>query len=79
MTAYVIIGITILIFIFELLIIWYMYWIYGQIIDNFNDTEDMIVDIYNLEIAEITDISKNEDYVVSLPKRVRSRLEKRKH
>lgn len=74
MLDYVIIGMLILLFIFELLIIWYLWWIYSELNNEMNDTQDMIVDIYHLQILQ-----SEENTNVNLPKRVKTRLDRRRN
>lgn len=69
------IGFMIIVFIFQLIIIWYLWWIYSQVQNNYDDLEDMVLEIYTLDVAE----SKRQglDTSIKVPKRVRSRIAKR--
>ena len=73
--AYSAIGFMTGVFIFQLIILWYMWWIYSQMIDNYDDVDDIIIDIYTLEVAE----SKRNgvDVNMTIPKRIRNRIAKR--
>lgn len=72
---YVSIGFMTIVFIFQIIILGYMYWIYTQMVNNYDDIEDMIVDVYTLEVAEAK--RDGVDAVIKLPKRVRTRLARR--
>ena len=73
--GYVAIGFMTIVFIFQLILLWYMYWIYTQMVNNYDDMEDMIVDIYTLEVAQAR--KDGVDAIMNVPKRVRTRLAKR--
>lgn len=75
--GYVAIGFMTIVFIFQLILLWYLYWIYTQMVNNYDDIEDMIVDIYTLEVAESKKAGIN--VVMNLPKRVRSRMSKKQN
>lgn len=64
---YAIIGFLIVIFLFEIVIVWYMWWFYNQVDDNYNDLNSMIIDIYNLEVLEAKE--NKRDVVLRIPKR----------
>ena len=64
---YAIIGFCVLLFLFQLIIIWYMWWIYGQYTENYNNMNDMIIDMYNLEVVEAT--TAGRDVKLNIPKR----------
>lgn len=72
---YISIGMMILVFIVQLIIIWYMYWIYTQLNNDYNDLEDMVVDIYNITAADLK--LEGTEVAVKLPKRTKARLAKR--
>lgn len=69
---YITIGIIVIVFIFELIIIWYIWWCYNQSVNNFNDVEDMIYNLYRFEL-----IGKDFDFDAALPKRVKDRIFKK--
>ena len=71
---YISMGIMILVFIVELIIIWYMYWIYTQFNNNYSDIENMVVDIYNITAADLK--LEGVDIAVKLPKRTKARIAK---
>lgn len=73
--SYAIIGFCILIFLFQLIIIWYMWWIYNQMNDNYNDLNDMIIDIYKLQVIDAE--ANCRDAVLHIPKRSRDAYIKR--
>lgn len=73
--SYVIIGFCILIFLFEMLIIWYIWWFYNQMNDNYGDLNDMIIDIYNLEVADA--LANDREAKLRIPKRSRDAYIKR--
>lgn len=73
--SYVAIGFMTIVFIFQLIMLWYMWWIYSQMVDNYDDMEDMIVDIYTLEVAEARKCGIEAD--AKIPKRIRTRMAKR--
>lgn len=66
-TGYAIIGIGVLIFLFQLIIIWYMWWMYTQLNDNDNDITDMIIDVYKLEVIDAR--SNGREAKLDIPKR----------
>ena len=72
---YAVIGFCILIFLFELIIIWYMWWFYNQSNDNYNDLNEMIIDIYNLEVIDA--VANGRDAKLNIPKRSRDAYLKR--
>lgn len=73
--GYVAIGFMTIVFIFQLILLWYMWWIYTQMVENYDDVEEMIVDIYTLEVAEAR--KDGIDAVMKLPKRVRAKMAKK--
>ena len=73
--AYSAIGFMTVVFIFQLIILWYMWWIYSQMIDNYDDVDDIIIDIYTLEVAESK--RNGDDVNMTIPKRIRNRIAKR--
>lgn len=73
--GYVAIGFMTIVFIFQLILLWYMWWIYTQMVENYDDVEEMIVDIYTLEVAEAR--KDGIDVVMKLPKRVRAKMAKK--
>ena len=76
MMDYVIIGLVILVFIFQLITLWYVWWVYTTVNGNVEDAEDMLVDIYTLELAAAK--SRGIEIVAKIPKRIQNRLDKRK-
>lgn len=73
--SYTAIGFMIVVFIFQLIIIWYLWWIYTQMQNNYEDMEDMVVDIYTLNVAEAK--RQGLDVAIKIPKRVKARITKR--
>lgn len=73
---YVTIGILVLIFIFELIIIGYVYFCYVQTTNNIYDTQDLLLTVYRLEIVEAT--NSNIETCIHIPKRIRERTEPKK-
>ena len=65
--GYATIGICVLIFLFQLIIIWYLWWVYGQLNENDNDMTDMLIDIYRLEAIEAE--ANGRCVRVNIPKR----------
>lgn len=72
MLDYVAIGLMILVFIFELILIWYMWWVYTELNNDMNDVEDMLVDVYNISVADLA--AEGKEVVPVIPKRVRQRI-----
>ncbi len=66
---YAILGFLLLLFIFELVILWYQYWTFNELNKNCNDINEMIQDIYRIEAAEAA--KNNIDVVIRIPKRSR--------
>lgn len=76
-TNYVIIGLSVLIFLFQLIIIWYVWWFYNQMNNDFNDINDMTIDIYNLVVIDANANGRDAD--LQIPKRSKdSYLERHK-
>lgn len=73
---YITIGILIIIFIFELIIIGYVYFCYTQTTNNIYDTQDLLLSVYNLEILEAT--NAGIDTCILIPKRIRERTNPKK-
>ena len=72
---YAVIGFLVLIFIFQLIIIWYIWYGQSQAIADYNDLNDMIIDIYNLEVLEA--IAEGRCATLNIPKRAREAYLKR--
>ena len=73
--TYAIIGFCVLIFLFQLIIIWYMWWMYNQMVEKYNDLNDMVIDIYNLEVIEATTSGREAE--LHIPKGARETYIKR--
>jgi hypothetical protein len=76
MTDYVVIGLIILLFIFELLLLWQSYYNYTNLNNSIIDCQDMLTDIYTLDI--IAAKSSGLEIIAKIPKRVQERLDKHK-
>jgi hypothetical protein len=72
---YAVIGFLILIFIFQLIIIWYIWYGQNQALTDYNDLNDMIIDIYNLEVLEA--IADGRCATLNIPKHAREAYLKR--
>lgn len=68
----VILGSVILVFIVQLLIIWYQWWCYNELNNEIIDTQDMVLDIYQLSVADLSIEGKEVTPVI--PKRVKQRI-----
>lgn len=66
---YAIVGFLVLIFIFELIMIWIFYYGYTQLNNNYNDLNDMTIDIYNLAVIEAK--TAGREAVLQIPKHSR--------
>ena len=75
MTDYVIMGLIIIVFLFQLITLWYVWWVYTTMVNNVNDCEDMIVDIYTLQVAEAK--AAGIEVIAKIPKRVQDRIDKK--
>lgn len=76
MVDYVSVALIILVFIVELIIIWYLWWGYTQLNNSIIDVQDTLNDMYTLEVAEVK--KQGIEAKVRLPKRVTARLNKNK-
>jgi hypothetical protein len=72
---YLNVGILVVVFVLQLIILLYMVWIYNQFVVNMNDCEDLLISIYMIEIAELRG---KEVSTLEIPKRIRERIEHRK-
>ena len=63
----------ILIFIFVLVILWYIWWCYNELTNDFNDTEDMLVDLLNMSALDLK--AEGTTVTIKLPKRVKKRID----
>lgn len=75
-SGYAVIGFCILIFLFQLIIIWYMWWIYNQMNENYNDLNEMIIDIYRLEVCNAN--ANGREAELRIPKRAYNAYAKRR-
>uniref|UniRef100_A0A6C0BEF7 Uncharacterized protein n=1 Tax=viral metagenome TaxID=1070528 RepID=A0A6C0BEF7_9ZZZZ len=75
MMDYIIVGLIIVVFIFEIIIVWYMWWTYTQMNNDVIDCQDMVIDIYSLQIAELK--KEGLETVVKIPKRIQDRMDKK--
>lgn len=66
---YTLVGFLVLIFIFELIMIWIFYYGYNQLNNNYNDLNDMTIDIYNLAVIEAT--TAGREATLNIPKHSR--------
>jgi len=73
--TYTTIGILIVIFVLQLIILLYIVWVYNQFICNMNDCEDLLVSIYTIELAELKGEAIS-DLNLEIPKRIRERINK---
>lgn len=46
-SEYIMIAILVLIFLFEVLMVWYLYWNFNNINNNYNNLNNMVTEIYN--------------------------------
>ena len=75
MLDYLILATTILVFIFVLLLFWVVWWCYTELTNDFNDTEDMLVDLLNMSALDLK--AEGTVVTVKLPKRVKKRIDRR--
>lgn len=74
-TDYALYGILLIILILLIFIMGYMYWFYTQTENNYSDMEDMITDMYALQVAESKRAGVNA--ILDLPKRTKTRMDKK--
>lgn len=74
-SSYATIGFCILIFLFQLIIIWYIWWFYNQMTENYNDLNDMIIDIYKIDVIDAN--ANGRETQLLIPKRSRDAYIKR--
>ncbi len=71
---YVSIGFFLVIFILELIILWYQWWSYSSLYSQNQDTQDILINVYTLQVFDMK--KTNPDLKMELPKRVHDRISK---
>lgn len=71
---YTTVSFIVLVFIIQLVILWYIWWVYKTLNSDIQDTQDLLVEIYTLQLTE----SKKGglDIGSHLPKRIQKRIQK---
>lgn len=66
---YATVGILILIFLFQIIALSYLWWIYSQVNTNYEDMNDMIIEIYKLNVVDAREKGRDEN--LKIPKKSR--------
>lgn len=70
--AYVNAGFALLVFLIEIIILWYLYYIYDDFSKKYEDCEDLLVDIYTMELLEAK--NNGNEFTPNIPKRIKDRI-----